>query len=412
MTRALQCKDESDHGRANSRSFRSHQPRPPAASHTVTRMRIGVDIQCAMNRAGTGLQNHLGFLIPELCRLLDEPMQLFFWRTPKLGRADVAWARTAFGVPKVKMVSPPRRLYRVWQQVSAWNRADLLWHNLYSLFPPSTRGRNAFVVPDIIPLMVDYGIPHFRDSHLSYYEKAVRHGNVILVWSEHTKQDVIKHLGASERKVRVAPLAAGPQYKKIAGRNAVREALGPLGLADQPYVLCVSTLEPRKNHAVLIRAYARLLSRDRSLPHRLVLVGAKWTGYEPIFELVGQLGLTDRVRYLGYAEPLEMIYNGADVMVFPSLYEGFGLPPLEAMACGVPVIAANATSLPEVVGDCGLLFDPNDDSQLADQLEYLLSDQKSRTEWAEKGLTRAATFSWKRTAELYLAAFQGTGSLS
>src|SRR5262249_38017057 len=136
--------------------------------------------------------------------------------------------------------------------------------------------------------------------------------------------------------------------------------LAMIGLADGPYVLTVGTIETRKNHAVLLRAFRRLLERDPSIRHRLVLVGMEWIGHESVFDLIRQLGLETRVTYCGYSDQLPALYAGADAFVFPSLYEGFGLPPLEAMASGVPVLAANATSLPEVVGDAGVLFDPHD----------------------------------------------------
>jgi glycosyltransferase involved in cell wall biosynthesis len=168
----------------------------------------------------------------------------------------------------------------------------------------------------------------------------------------------------------------------------------------------VSTLEIRKNHAVLLRAFARLLKRDPDLRHRLVLVGGKWIGSEKVFELIRELRLEDRVTYVGFSEQLPALYAGADAFVFPSLYEGFGLPPLEAMACGVPVLAARATSLPEVVGDGGIMFPPHDDAWLCDALHEVLTDRDRHDALARHGLARAATFSWRRTAAIHMKAFQ------
>ena len=203
----------------------------------------------------------------------------------------------------------------------------------------------------------------------------------------------------------VAPLAAAPEYRPTVDRRELRTKLEPYGLSDVPYILMVSTLEVRKNHAVLLRAFAKLIKKDPSLRHRLVLVGEKWIGHEAVFDLIRELRLDDRVTYLGLSDRLPALYGGADAFVFPSLYEGFGLPPLEAMACGVPVLAANVTSLPEVIGNAGVLFHPHDVDGLCEALHEVVTDRKRHDELARHSVQQAATFSWRRTAERYLDAF-------
>src|SRR5204862_7444540 len=124
-----------------------------------------------------------------------------------------------------------------------------------------------------------------------------------------------------------------------------------VGISDCQYILSVGTSEPRKNCATVIRAFGRLKRADRACRHKLVPSGATWTGLEILYQIAADEGVADEVVFLGYREHLELLYNGAAMFVFPSIYEGFGLPPLEAMACGTPVIASNVTSIPEVVGD-------------------------------------------------------------
>jgi glycosyltransferase involved in cell wall biosynthesis len=293
----------------------------------------------------------------------------------------------------------------MWHYFSRVNRFDVLLHMLFGQLPPTTRGANVYVVPDIIPLGFDYGMPRTVEYYRRYSKQAVRHGHAVIVSSEHTKKDFLARVGGHAERIHVCPLAAGPEFVPLDPERA-RAAVAPLGLANTPYVLCVATLEKRKNHAVLLRAFARLLHRDPSLPHKLVFVGNKSIGHQDVFDLVRTLGLSDRFSYLGFVDALPPLYAGADAFVFPSLYEGFGLPPLEAMACGVPVLAARATSLPEVVGDAGVLFDPHDDHVLADELDRVLTDRTHHDCLAARGLARSAAYSWRRTAESYLEAIK------
>ncbi len=376
-------------------------------------MRVGIDIQAVANGNRSGLYNHLRYLAFHLRPLLKGQLWLladasYSSITPAAAAAtcramdgeSVIWLRQPWRLCKVW-----RRLYKVWHWASRVDRLDFLLHNLHGRLPLCTRGANGYVVPDVIPLAFDYQLPGFAEGYRPYYEAAVKNGDIIIVWSEHTKQDLLNRIGGTADRVHVIPLAAGSIFHPIEDCTALRQALAFYKLAEVPYVLCVSTIEARKNHAVLLHAFARIVARDHALPHRLVLVGGKWVGHEAVFDLVTNLGLSDRVSYLGFAESLPMLYAGAEVFVFPSLYEGFGLPPLEAMACGTPVLSSNASSLPEVISDAGVLFSPHDVDTLAEQLYRVLTDRAYHADLAQRGLKRAAQFTWGRTAQLYHAAF-------
>ena len=199
--------------------------------------------------------------------------------------------------------------------------------------------------------------------------------------------------GVAPERVHVTPLAADPLFQPLADNGA----LARHGI-DRPYVLYVGTLEPRKNITVLLRAFAALEDKETLL----VLAGAKGWMIEEMFALVTQLGLQGRVKMLGYVpnEDLPVLYTETQVFVYPSLFEGFGLPVLEAMQCGAPVITTNVSSLPEVAGDAGILISPTDVAGLTRELDSLLSEPERRADLRGRSLARAAGFSWQKTAEL------------
>ncbi|MGH9937663.1 MAG: glycosyltransferase family 4 protein, partial [Blastocatellia bacterium] len=167
----------------------------------------------------------------------------------------------------------------------------------------------------------------------------------------------------------------------------------------RPYLLYVGTIEPRKNLLTLLRAYDELL---RTTPRRpqLVLCGGRGWLCDEVFKLVEDLRLQDQVRFTGYVEDADLpaLYSAAEAFVYPSLYEGFGLPPLEAMACGAPVITSDVSSLPEVIGEAGLTHAPNDARALTAAMAKLLGDETTREYFRRAGLKQASNFSWERAA--------------
>lgn len=368
-------------------------------------MRVGIDVQVVAAGNRSGLYQHLRSTVRELRPLLNDQLWLFAERDGSAATLDAPRLSAAMDGASVCVLRGHSRPRWPWQWRSPWGRVDVLVHNLHGFLPPARWAANTYFVPDVIPLALDYGVPGLADMYRPFYEAAVRHGDVIVVSSDHGKKDFLQRVGGSADSIRVAPLAAASEYRPVTDRVALRTALAPYGLSDVPYILMVATLELRKNHAVLLRAFAKLINKDQSLRHRLVLVGEKWIGHEAVFDLIRGLRLEDRVTYLGFCDRLPELYGGADAFVFPSLYEGFGLPPLEAMACGVPVLAANVTSLPEVIGNGGVLFDPHDVDGLCEALHEIVTDSARHDELAKRSIQRAATFSWRRTAELYLEAF-------
>jgi glycosyltransferase involved in cell wall biosynthesis len=233
---------------------------------------------------------------------------------------------------------------------------------------------------------------------------AVRRLDAIITVSTQSKEDIVRFLPVDEDKITVVPLAAGGAYRPLAG-NEVAAALQKYEIS-KPYILYVGSLESRKNLPRLLEAYAQL--RRWSEQWTMVIVGARKWKYAPIFETVQRLGLEPYVDFTGYVEEedLPALYNGADLFVFPSLYEGFGLPVLEAMACGTPVVTSNTSSLPEVAGDAALLVDPYDVEEIAAAMRSILEDEALAADLRERGLVRAKEFSWKRTARETIAVYE------
>jgi len=229
----------------------------------------------------------------------------------------------------------------------------------------------------------------------------------IIVPSEFTRRDIISTYGIHPEHIAVIKLAASRKFKS-SGREDVERVRRRYGIEGE-YILAVGSIQPRKNLARLINAYADL-RRERSsdkLP-QLVLVGKKAWLYGQTLRTLEDQGVSDSTILTGYVseDDLPALYTGALCFVYPSYFEGFGLPPLEAMTCGTPVIAGSLTSLPEVVGDAALLFDPFDTTALKRALARLIDDPNLRAELSGKGLSRARSFDWQETARETLKVYQ------
>jgi glycosyltransferase involved in cell wall biosynthesis len=224
-----------------------------------------------------------------------------------------------------------------------------------------------------------------------------RRASMIIAPSEWTKQEIIKYLGTRPEKIRVIHEAARTGMKPLSASES-QSVLDKYHIR-KPYLLYVGTIEPRKNLLTLIRAYHELL---RTTTHRpqLVLCGGRGWLDEEVFKLVAEFKLEDQVRFTGYVDDADLpaLYSTAEIFLYPSFYEGFGLPPLEAMACGTPVITSNISSLPEVVGEAGLMHEPNDQQALTKLISEMLSDQTQREHFRRAGIKQAGKFSWERAA--------------
>lgn len=233
---------------------------------------------------------------------------------------------------------------------------------------------------------------------------AARNAAHVITGSEYTRADLIDAYDLPPERVTVTPYAADPIYRPMDREEAQRQVAARFNLRG-PFVLAVGVLQPRKNLPRLIRAFGRV---SKEVPHSLALVGKPGWAHEELQRATAASGLGSRLKFTGYVPDadLPVLYNAADLFVYPSLLEGFGFCALEAMACGTPVVTSNVTSLPEVVGDAAITLDPTDEEALGRAIHRALTDAPLRTRLREAGLARAALFSWERTAAETLAVYR------
>ncbi len=274
------------------------------------------------------------------------------------------------------------------------------------LVPPH---RTVVTIHDLIPLV----LPAYRGSWLvrAYTRLAAagaRRARAIIADSECSRRDIIARLGVDAARVRVIYLAADARYRPV---EDVRAARAKYALPEK-YLLYLGGYDQRKNVRVIIQAFARL-PEFYAAGYRLVLAGVQLGADSEFFpnpqRIAREAGLPDdAVQFIGWVEEEDKpaLYADAAVFLFPSLYEGFGLPPLEAMACGAPVIASNASSLPEIVGDAAIQVSPNDAAAWAEALRVVLTDDARRAHLRARGLAQAGKFSWERAAEETLAVYR------
>jgi len=241
-----------------------------------------------------------------------------------------------------------------------------------------------------------------------YYRATVpavmRNADAIITVSQSTKSDLLQLASIPPEKILAVPLGVDPRFRPVGNQNQLFSLRQKYRL-PRPFVLFVGMIEPRKNLQLLIDSYLSGHFFDR---FDLVLAGSLGWDYSQLLQKIDASGKRKHIRLPGYVEDADLpaLYAAAEVFVYPSIYEGFGLPVLESMACGTPVITSSVSSLPEVAGDAALLVDPRDAAALTSALQKLLADKSLRDEFALRGLDRAASFTWDQTAQKTLSVYQ------
>ena len=369
-------------------------------------MAIYIDVSAAVNsRAGLGRYAHS--LVSAMLGEMHTPPTLFYNRTRDTH--DIPeWAH----VPQrsIRMGYKPWRM-AVWlgQQAHLSYRyltPDVsLFHATEHLLLPLRGVPTVLTVHDLIFKLFPQ---HHRKLNYWYLNGAmplfVRRANAIIAVSHATKNDLIRHYGTPDNKITVVHEAAAPHFCVVSDSEVAR-VRAKYALPER-FLLAVGTIEPRKNLARLVESLARLRRDDHRL--HLVVVGAKGWLYEDFFKRIEALGQQDAVHVLGYVsdEDLPAVFRAATLYVMASVYEGAGLPVLEAMACGVPVVSSRESSMPELGADVPRYFTPHDVDHMTDVIGAVLADEQLRAQMAAAGPERAAKFSWQRAARETLAVYQ------
>jgi glycosyltransferase involved in cell wall biosynthesis len=313
---------------------------------------------------------------------------------PALPGPNFAWRPTRLS---------ERWLARLWYRlrlplwIQYWTGPLDLFHATDFFLPPVRPGTCTLVtIHDLSfvrePETVMPGMTHHLTKWVPHSVKRADH---VIAVSEATRQDLIELYQTSPEKISVLYHGVTPDFQPVTEAARLAAVRQKYGLGERPFILSVGTIQPRKNYQRLIQAFATL---DPTLA--LVIIGSKGWKYEAVFSEVAKRGLDQRVHFLGFVADADLpaLYSTASLFVYPSLYEGFGLPALEAMACGTPVVASNQSALPEVIGEAGLLVDPGDIEALAAAMARLLTDTSLRQKLAQAGRARAASFTWSGMA--------------
>jgi glycosyltransferase involved in cell wall biosynthesis len=251
-----------------------------------------------------------------------------------------------------------------------------------------------------------------RDVQSIRHEFARREADVVIAISEHTRRDIVTYLGIEPARIQIVPGGVGSDYRPYDSPSALADALAPFRLSPRRYVLHVGTVEARKNLPRLVEAFGQARRFVPAPGPSLVLAGAPGYRAAEVSRRANELGLGRYVQFLGQVPraSLPALYGGALALVYPSLYEGFGLPPLEAMACGTPVIAANSSAIREVVGSAGMLVDPYDVGELGRAIRSVLTDAARSARLREAGLERSKIYTWDVAAQRLLDAYRGASA--
>jgi glycosyltransferase involved in cell wall biosynthesis len=280
-----------------------------------------------------------------------------------------------------------------------------VFHANHLMVPAPRRTATLMSVYDLTPLR----FPRFHLASNRFTARQLRRwtdrADRVIVNSRATSQDLQDFAGVDATRIRVVPLGVRDCFRKLRVEEDADGLLGRLGL-ERDYILAVGALEPRKNLPRLLKAF-HILRENYRVPHVLALVGPQGWNSDEILEAIRELRLEQTVRVTGFVEDrmLNILYNRACVLVYPTLYEGFGLPPLEAMAAGCPVAVSNSSSMPEVVGDSGLYFDPEEPEAIASAVYRILDSSELRRRLVQSGLQRAQDFAWQKSAERVLAVY-------
>jgi glycosyltransferase involved in cell wall biosynthesis len=379
-------------------------------------MRLGIDIRVLMDKHYSGISEYLASLLDALLKKdATDDFLLFYNSGRDVSERMAAWKRSNtelrnpgvynkfFNYVEQKIFGRPyidRYLGGV----------DVFWQPHFNFCSLSPDSRKILTVHDLS----FWRYPEFFSRRKNFWhhalnvKKQLANAQRLVAISENTKNDLIELAGVEPEKIEVIYSGLNFSPKSINEEEAVSFFTSQALPSQIPFILYLGNIEPRKNIAALIAAYNRFRDSGKAPRHLLVLAGAKGWNDRGIFRSWRDSAYRDDIIFLGYVSQSEkeILYSRAAIFAYPSFYEGFGFPPLEAMACGLPVVCSNVSSLPEVVGRGALTVDPFRPEEMAEAFSLISNDQKLREHLIEEGKKRVAAFSWEQAADKYLALFR------
>lgn len=367
-------------------------------------MRIAIDARGVTWYKGTGIGTYTENILRQFIKLYTENYYHIYW-----SGEDYEDFNTEYS----KVIMTSKRHQRFFQQ--NYFPSNLLKEEIDIYHVPQNgigltdniTCKKVITIHDLIPYIMPETVGKgYLLKFLKEVPNVIDSCDGIITVSEWSKKDILRFLPINENKIFVTPLAADIKYKPL-DKEYCKFVLAENLNIKSPYILYIGGFSPRKNVRSLIMAFSKVY-KDLDKDYNLVIVGALKDEGIVLKELTENLGISSRVQFTGFIaeEFLPVLYSGCEVFTYPSLYEGFGLPPLEAMSCGAPVISSNTSSIPEVLQNAGILIDPYDTLNLMDALGKVLNSENLRNDLSQKGLEKSKQFSWANTAEKTLEAYK------
>lgn len=376
-------------------------------------MRVGIDARLIDLVHKTGIGIYGKELISNLAKYdKDNEYVLFFSSLRRKsnnmpGPTQRNFAKKVVPLPYIRS----HLVSKLWQNIFLPSALRLekvdVFHETFSPYIRKVRGiKTVITVHDLHLLMFpNADFQHNIKLYTTLYTKAIEVADICIAVSESTKVDMIKYFSVTPEKIRVIYEGVSERFHPIDDLSVIGDFKEKFGLPEG--IILTVGIGHRKNTQRLIQAY-RVLKEKHRIERKLVITGKpKFWNFE-MTQLIGRLNLNEDIIFLGYfpEEELPILYNSSDLFVFPSLYEGFGFPLLEAMKCGVPVVTSNISSMPEIVGDAGLLVDPYNEYEIAEAIAKVLSDGDLRTKLKTKGMERAKKFTWEETVKKTIGVYR------
>jgi glycosyltransferase involved in cell wall biosynthesis len=366
-------------------------------------MKIGIDVHSIGSRKG-GNETYYKELVKELSRLYSDH-RFFLYHTSVIRREDLGLGDN-FSLHRLSPKNPALRVPLVVPWQVRRDRLDV-FHAMYVL-PPCLKCKTVTTVADIA---YEHFPQFFRAHEIAWFKTmipwSIRKSDHVITVSEYSKKDIAVTYGIREDKITVTHEGASPKFFPRDKAVAKEELARRYGIKGE-FVLYLGRLQARKNLLTLVNAFARVYKSGRGLPHKLVLAGKKDSMFGPVLSRIQELHLETSVLMPGYIpeEDVPLFYCAADLFAYPSFFEGFGLPVIEAMACGTAVMTSRNSSLEEIAGDAALLVEPSDEISIAEALARVLEDDGLRIRLGQAGLARSKQFSFRNTARGTIAVYE------